>query len=314
MNALVLVTGAAGFAGRHLVEHLAASHDVVAWSRTAPPPAAARLAAWRQIDLLDRDAVRAAVGALKPAAVFHCAGFPHAGGAWSDALRPLEVNVRMTHILFDALRRAGGRCRLVIPGSATVYAPSLEPLTEDAAVAPTTPYGLSKLAQEALGVRALREDGLDVVLTRSFNHTGPRQTPDFAAPSFARQIALIERGDLAPVIRVGNLEARRDLSDVRDVVAAYAALMRAGTPGVVYNVASGVGRTIRSVLDGLLARARVPIEVAQDPARLRGFDIPVLVGNATRLRQATGWAPAVPFERTLDDLLDYWRNSATLGA
>ena len=154
----------------------------------------------------------------------------------------------------------------------------------------------------------MQEDGLDVVVTRSFNHTGPRQTPAFAAPSMARQIALIERGQLEPVIKVGNLDARRDLTDVRDVVRAYAALMQSGTPGVVYNVASGVGRSIRSVLDALVSRSRVPVRIEIDPARMRPNDVPVLVGDCSRL-DATRPAgrPAVTFDQMLDDLLDYWR-------
>jgi GDP-4-dehydro-6-deoxy-D-mannose reductase len=171
-----------------------------------------------------------------------------------------------------------------------------------------------QLAQEQLGLRAVDEDGLDVIVARSFNHTGPRQTPAFAAPSIARQIALIERGTLAPVLRVGNLETARDLSDVRDVVRAYSALMTMGSPGTVYNVASGVGRTIRSVLDGLLARSRVPIQIEIDASRLRSNDAFALVGNASRLRQTTGWEPAISFDRMLDDLLEYWRERTGVSA
>lgn len=304
----VLVTGAAGFAGSHLVEHLSAGHDVVAWARDLPSPELARLGRWEQLDLLDRDDVRRAIQRLKPAAVYHCAGFPHAASGWSDAARPLAANVLLTHYLFDALRLAGRRCRVVVPGSATVYATSTAPHAEDDPLAPASAYALSKLAQEQLGLRAGDEDGLDVILTRSFNHTGPRQTAAFAAPSIARQIARIERGAQEPVIRVGNLEARRDLTDVRDIVAAYAALMRAGTPGTIYNVASGVGRTIGSVLDALLARSRVRVTVESDPARLRGHDIPALIGDSTRLRRATGWKPLISFDRMLDDLLGFWRS------
>jgi GDP-4-dehydro-6-deoxy-D-mannose reductase len=215
--------------------------------------------------------------------------------------------VLATHHLFDALRRAGVSCRVLVPGSATVYAPASEPMTEDHPIGPASPYALSKLAQEQLALRAGSEDGVDVVLTRSFNHTGPRQAPAFVAPSMARQIALIEAGRLEPVMRVGNLDAQRDLTDVRDVVRAYVALMDAAAPSVLYNVASGVGRTMRSVLDTLVSRARVPVRVETDPARLRANDLPIVVGDATRLRQATGWQPSISFERMLDDLLEYWR-------
>jgi GDP-4-dehydro-6-deoxy-D-mannose reductase len=180
-------------------------------------------------------------------------------------------------------------------------------MAEDHPVAPASPYALSKLAQETLARRAVDEDGLDVVITRSFNHTGPRQTPAFVAPSMARQIALIEAGALEAVIRVGNLDAHRDLTDVRDIVRAYAALMASGERGAIYNVGSGTARPIRSVLDALVARAKVPVRIEPDPARMRPTDIPVLTANCARLKQATGWRPAISFDQMLDDLLEYWR-------
>jgi GDP-4-dehydro-6-deoxy-D-mannose reductase len=195
----------------------------------------------------------------------------------------------------------------VIPGSATVYAPSASPLTENSPVAPVNPYALSKMAQEQLGLISGREDGIDVIITRSFNHTGPRQSAAFAAPSMARQIALIEAGKVQPMIKVGNLDAQRDMTDVRDMARAYATLMDKGTPSTIYNVASGIARSMKSILDALVARARVTVRIETDPSLLRPSDTPVLIGDATRLRVATGWQPQIPFERTLDDLLTYWR-------
>ncbi|MBI4886594.1 MAG: GDP-mannose 4,6-dehydratase [Acidobacteria bacterium] len=306
---VVLVTGAAGFAGSHLIEQLSGSCDLVAWARSAPPPGIAGLARWTSVDLLDRDRVRREMGALRPAAVYHCAGAPHVGASWRDTAYPLAHNVLTTHHLLDALRRAGGGCRVLVTGSATVYAPSTKPLREDDPLAPTSPYALSKLAQEQLTLRSLAEDGLDVLLVRPFNHTGPRQRPDFAAPGMARQIALIERGALPPVIKVGNLDAARDLTDVRDVVRAYALLMERGVAGTVYNIASGVARPIRGVLDALVHRAQVRIDVSIDPERFRPQDTPVILGDASRLRATTGWTPLISFDRMLDDLLAYWRAS-----
>ncbi len=180
-------------------------------------------------------------------------------------------------------------------------------MTEDSPLAPASPYGLSKLAQEQLGLRAVTEDGLGVVVARAFNHTGPRQTPSFMAPTVARQVALIERGQFEPVIHIGNTSPRRDLSDVRDVVRAYEALMERGQPGGIYNVASGVGRAVGEVLDALISRSRVPVRTEVDPARMRATDVPMLVGDATRLRNETGWQPQIPFDQMIDDLLGYWR-------
>jgi GDP-4-dehydro-6-deoxy-D-mannose reductase len=235
---------------------------------------------------------------------------PHVAESFSETAKPLESNVLGTHRLFDALRRAGVASRIVVTGSALVYGRSDAPLVEDSPLAPGSPYAVSKLAQEQLALRALQEDGLDVIVTRPFNHTGPRQKPSFMAPSVARQIALIERGRLEPVLRVGNTETVRDLSDVRDVVRAYVEVMRAGTSGVIYNVASGVGRTVREILEALVSRSSVPVRIETDPARLRSNDTPVLVGDASRLRQATGWSPRIPFDQTLDDLISYWRARA----
>ena len=305
----VLVTGAAGFAGSHLVEHLAGRCDLTGWTRSDPPADIANLARWTHVHLLDRERVRKEIGALRPTAVYHCAGAAHVADSWQDTALPLASNVLTTHYLLDALRRAGSSCRVVIPGSATVYAASTSPLQEDSPLAPASPYAVSKLAQEQLGRRALAEDGVDMILIRAFNHTGPRQSPAFAVAGMARQIACIERGGADPTIRVGNLDARRDLTDVRDTVRAYALLMERGVPGTIYNVASGVARPMRAVLDALVARSRVAVEIVLDPARLRSHDIPVLVGDSTRLRTVTGWTPLIGFDRMLDDLLGYWRTS-----
>ena len=308
----VLVTGAAGFAGSHLLEHLSAQGDVAAWSRRDPPQEVVQLARWKQIDLLDRERVRAVIANLRPAFVYHCAGAAHVARSWKDTTVPLAGNVLTTHYLLDAIRRAGSPCRVLVTGSAAVYNTSSYPLTEDAPLAPASPYALSKLAQEQLGQRALAEDGIDVIVARSFNHTGPRQSPAFAAAGMARQIAQIERGDAPPVIRVGNLDAKRDLTDVRDTVRAYTALMERGLAGTTYNVASGVARSIRAVLDALVARSRVPVAIESDPALFRPNDTPIVLGDATRLRAATGWVPLIGFDRMLDDLLDYWRASVRL--
>jgi GDP-4-dehydro-6-deoxy-D-mannose reductase len=304
----ILVTGAAGFAGSHVVEALAGYGDTVGWTHHAPPPKDIEtLADWQRVDLLNAAEVRDAVARIKPSGVIHCAGAPNVAHSWRDTVTPLSINVLATHHLLDALHRADVRCRVVVPGSATVYALSMSALTEESPLAPSNPYAVSKLAQEQLSLRAAHEDNVEVIVTRSFNHTGPRQSAAFAAPNMARQIAMIEKGLAEPVIKVGNLEAQRDFTDVRDMARAYVMLLKTGIPSNVYNVSSGVARVMRSVLDALAARARVELLIETDPALMRPSDTPMLLGDSTKVRQQTGWHPEIPFEQTLDDLLNFWR-------
>jgi GDP-4-dehydro-6-deoxy-D-mannose reductase len=190
-----------------------------------------------------------------------------------------------------------------------VYRPADEPLTEDHALVPPSPYGVSKLAQELLGCRGA-SDGLSVTIARAFNHFGPRQDPFFVASGFARRIADIEAGRWEPEIAVGNLDARRDLTDVRDTVRAYRLILERGVAGRAYNVCSGCAIAIRDLLQELLARARVPIRVRIDPNRYRPNDVPLLLGDPSRIQDELGWTAEIPLERTLDDLLDYWRKQA----
>jgi len=303
----VLITGATGFAGGHLVERLAGQGDLVAWGRSSPRSDLTGLATWQRVDLLDRLRVREEIAHLRPSAIYHLAGAAQVAESWVDTATPLEGNVLATSNLLDAVRRAGLTCRVLVSGSASVYAPSDEPIAESAVLKPGSPYALSKLAQEQLARRVFLDEGLKVIVVRAFNHTGAHQPPAFVAPSMARQIALIERGQAEPVIKVGNLDARRDFTDVRDVVRAYVALMEQGEPGEIYNVGSGVGRPIRALLDALLAKSRVSIRVETDPARLRPTDTSALVADLTHVGETTGWQPAISFEQMLDDLLAYWR-------
>jgi GDP-4-dehydro-6-deoxy-D-mannose reductase len=309
MNA-VLITGAAGFAGSHLLDLLSAGdRDMVAWHRPGGrAPRTVPRTAWEAIDLLDRAEVASAIERLRPSIVYHCAGAAHVGRAWDDTESTFAVNVRGTHHLLDALQRARVSARVLVPSSALVYATLAEPLRESHPLVPNSPYGLSKLAQEML---AQRTNGtVSVALARPFNHFGPRQDPHFVASGFARRIADIERGQWPPEISVGNLEARRDLTDVRDTVRAYQLILERGQPGRPYNVCSGRALQIGELLDMLLSRARVPITVKVDPGRYRPNDTPLLVGDPGRLRDELGWTPTIPIEQTLDDLLAFWRSDS----
>lgn len=318
MAGTILVTGAAGFAGGHLLELLSrdtADADIIAWHRPegAPPrlSTTSRGVRWEAVDLLDRRAVAEATARLRPQAVYHCAGAAHVGRAWDSTEATFAINVRGTHHLLDGLERTGVDARVLIPSSAMVYAPAAEPLTERHALRPSSPYGVSKLAQEMLGARV--HGRVSVLLARAFNHVGPRQDPHFAASGFAQRIADIEHGLWKPEISVGNLDARRDLTDVRDTVRAYRLILERGQPGRPYNVCSGRAITIRHLLDRLVERARVPVTVHMDPARLRPNDLPLLVGDPARLRNELGWNAEIALERTLDDLLEYWREETEKG-
>ena len=291
----ILVTGAAGFAGSHLLDLLTRQalrrDDIVGWHRPGRTPSAARPSVkWEAVDLLNRSSVIDAIARLKPATVYHCAGAAHVGQAWEHMEATFATNVRGTHHLFDGLGLAGAEARVLIPSSALVYRPAAEPLTEDHPLIPASPYGLSKLAQELVGSHSA--PGVQVTIARAFNHFGPGQDPAFSTSGFARQIAAIEAGLQPPELVVGNLEARRDFTDVRDTVRAYAMIADRGRPGRAYNVCSGRAVAIREVLEMLVARARVPIRVHVDPARFRPNDVPLLLGDPARIREELGWTPA----------------------
>jgi len=303
-----LVTGATGFAGSHLVDHLL-EHDsrVAAWAHVRgrePHLADDPRVLWDSVDLLDRSAVARVLATLQPSVIYHCAGIAHVGESWSKPLRALRVNVLGTHHVLEGVGDAGLQCPVLVTGSAFVYRPSTNVLREDDAIGPSDPYGISKLAQEMLAARQRRTP---VFIVRPFNHAGPRQSPTYVTSSFARQIAEIEAGLREPLLRVGNLESQRDITDVRDTVRAYRLVVKHGSPARPYNVCSGRTYRIRDLLDGLVGRSRTPIRVELDPERLRPSDNPIIAGDRSRIAAETGWEPRIPIQQTLDDLRDYWR-------
>lgn len=302
-----LITGATGFAGGHLLERLAAHGTRVhAWAHRTLPAPADTSATWTAVDLLDREAVREALAAARPAVIYHCAGVADLQDAWRAPARALRVNVIGTHNLLEAARDLDLSCGVLVTGSAQVYRPRASEIREDDPLGPAHPYGVSKLAQEMTAAAS----PLPAWLVRPFNHAGPRQSPAYATSAFAQQIAEIESGRRDPVLHVGNLDAERDITDVRDTVRAYQAIAETGRTRLPYNVCSGRAHSMRRLLDILLSLARVRVRVEVDPARLRPSDNPLILGSHARLTADTGWTPVIPIEQTLADLLEYWRRAA----
>jgi GDP-4-dehydro-6-deoxy-D-mannose reductase len=305
----ILVTGAGGFVGSHLIELLEREHtDIVAWlrPRTEPLVRGAHVT-WQDIEMHDRDAVAKAIAASAPDQIYHLAGVAHVGESWEHTHETFAGNVLATHHLFDAIRRSALLPRVLITSTAFVYAPLNRAITEQDPVRPNSPYGTSKLAQEMLSKRASEDDGIPALIARSFNHVGPRQAPSFVASSIAKQIAEIEAGRKLPVLAMGNLDSQRDIMDVRDTVRAYRSMMSSAKPGIEYNVCSGYPVAIRTLVELMVSKARVPIAIEQDPARFRPNDTPLVLGDNTRITAHTGWSPQIPIEQTVEDLLGYWR-------
>lgn len=293
-----LVTGAGGFVGGHLVRHLEeAGDEVVQVERNVDG-----------IDIADAPAISRVIAQAAPEAVYHLAGAADVGGSWSEPYETFMANAVGTLNVVEASRKAGvGRVLAVT--SADVYGHVTEaelPLDEDQPLRPASPYAASKVAADAVAQQAWLGHRFPVIRVRAFNHLGPGQSDRFLAPSLAARIARNERegGDEVPI---GNMTPMRDITDVRDVVRAYRLLMTDGTPGDVYNVCSGRAVSVKELADLLLGMARRPMRLVTDPDLQRPVDIPVLVGDSTRLAKATGWAPTIPLEQTLADVLADWR-------
>ncbi len=309
----VLVTGAGGFVGPHLVRELVARGATVHGIGLGAPPADVPIASWRECDLATGEGLADALAAVAPAAIVHLAGQSSAARSFEIPEETFRANVVGTQKLLEAVRDAAPRARVLAVTTSEIYGPCERPdqrMREDAPFRPVSPYGLSKAAADDLAREFGAAHGLDVVRVRPFGHAGPGQTPRFVIPSWAYQVAQAERGLAEPVIRVGNLEVVRDLSDVRDVVRGYAAMIERAARGEAYNLCRGEGVLLSDVVHRFAALARVPVRVEVDPARLRPADLPVLVGDPTRAREECGWAVTIPLQQMLEDVLAEWRAAA----
>lgn len=309
-----LITGIGGFAGAALAQHLLEEpglelHGVIHRHDWRIRAVRSQLHLHRG-DLRNPSWVDELVQQVQPDYLLHLAAWSDVGGSWSQPWVAYELNIHCQLNLLEALRRFMPACRVLVVGSNEVYgrvrAEDL-PVNEQTPFRPNSPYGVSKIAQDMMAYQYFCNFGLPIVRARSFNNIGPGQADDFVASAFARQIAEIEAGQREAVLQVGNLDAVRDFTDVRDIVAAYWLLLQRGEAGEVYNVGSGQGHPVQTILDTLLSMSSHPIRVEKDPARLRPSDVPVMICDNRRLVETTGWQPRYDLRRTLADVLAGWR-------
>ena len=307
-----LITGISGFAGSHLAEFLLEKkYKVAGIVRKKENPNLEKIQSKLklfQADLQNKDQVKKILARVQPLQIYHLAGFSVPGLSFDKPSATFEANVFTTINLFQSLVQLQLKPMVVNIGSSEEYGlTNAEKISEQTPLNPPSPYAVSKIAQDYLGFFYFKSYAIPVIRLRPFNHIGPRQDENFAISSFAKQIAAIEKGFAEPVIFVGNLEARRDFTDVRDIVRAYYLAALRCTPGEVYNVGSGKSYTLAQILDILLTFAKAKIKVKVDKNLLRPVDVPEFVANSAKFIKATGWKPEIPLEKTLKDILNYWR-------
>ncbi len=312
-----LITGTTGFAGSHLVEYLFEHQpqvEVFGIKRWRSPMENIAHLAGRlnlvETDLTDYHSVYGMLKEVRPDLIFHLAAQSFVPTSWNSPAATFETNVVGQIHIFEAVRSLSLDPSIQIACSSEEYGlvhPEETPMTEANPLRPLSPYAVSKIAQDYLGYQYFQSYGLKVVRTRGFNHTGPRRGDVFVVANFAKQLARIKGGLAEPVIRVGNLDAMRDFTDVRDMVRAYWLAATRGKPGEVYNIASGEAIVIKDLLDRLIELTEVEVEIQEDPERMRPSDVEILIGDSSKFRNDTGWKPEIPFEQTLRDTVDYWR-------
>lgn len=315
----VLITGMNGFAGSHLADFLLTQPNMEIFGAGLGDPANLAQLAERvtfiESDLTNPRAADTLLERTKPERIYHLAGQAFAPLSWQDPWGTIEINLRAQVNLLHAAARKQSPARILVIGSIDEYGriDSQDlPVTEETLFRPDSPYAVSKIAQDMLGLQFFLSDQLQIVRARPSNHIGPRQNEQFVTSNFAKQIAEIEAGQRAPILYVGWLTARRDFSDVRDMVRAYYLALEHGQAGEVYNIGSEQPVSIQQMLDMLLKQSRVAIRVEQDSARFRPSDTPVMYCSTKKFRAQTGWQPTIPLEQSLRDILDYWRTKVKL--
>ncbi len=313
----ILITGASGFTGGYLSEHLLSQNKFEIFGTYHSEesflnsPVKEKIQ-FKKINLTDPQSVFDLVSDLKPDYVFHLAAASAPSESFKDPLKTFNTNVAGEINILEALQKNNLlRSKILIISSCEVYGyvrPDDLPVNETTELRPASPYAVSKVTQDYLGLQYYLAYKLQCIRARPFNHIGPRQSAKFVVSDFSRQIAQIEKGEKEPVMYVGNLEAKRDFTDVRDMVKAYAILIEKGIPGEVYNIGSGISYSAKDILDILLERSRCKISVKIDPTKMRPSDMPDIICDNKKFTKLTGWKPEIPLRQTLSDTLDYWRN------
>ncbi len=306
-----LIIGAGGFVGSYLINCLRHEFHMEVYATklngTTFSHPSARI---YDLDILDREAVRKLLDKIRPDYIFHLAAQSSVSAAWKDPMLTIDVNIKGSVNVMDAVRELPYKPRILIIGSGEEYGHIRDgqtPISEETMLRPGNLYAATKACQNMIGSIYAKAYGMEIILVRAFNHVGPGQAPIFVVSDFCKQTAEIEMGLREPLIRVGNLSARRDFTDVRDVVRAYGLLSLKGTAGETYNVGSGTAIKIRQILDLIVGMSSAKIGVEVDPAKIRPVDIPVIEGDITKITRATGWKPVISIEQTIKETLDYWR-------
>jgi len=314
----ILITGVNGFVGSHLSEYILNNNlaEVYGTYRTKNDNFSNIKDIMKKIELIECDitdsyAVDKTIEEIKPEYIFHLAAQAFVPSSWKSPIETLNTNIIGSLNLFEAIKKNNKNITIQIAGSSEEYGLVKEnevPIKETNPLRPLSPYGVSKVTMDLLGYQYHQSYGLKIIRTRAFNHEGPRRGESYVTSNFAKQVALIEAGEQEPVLKVGNLEAKRDYTDVRDTVRAYWLAAEKCIPGEVYNIASGKVYQIKEIVEILKKLSEKEFRTEQDPKRLRPSDVQILSGDSSKFRKQTGWKPEIPFEKTMEDTLDYWRN------
>lgn len=313
----VFITGISGFAGSHLSEYLVKSDEYEVSGTYLTDESLVNISNIRnklnliKIDLNDAEKIKAVVRKIKPDLIFHLAALPSPADSFKNPIKTLTNNINIQVNILETIKNANlGNTKILVVSSADIYGMVSKkdlPISEETPFKPANPYAVSKITQDFLGLQYFLSYNLNIIRVRPFNHIGPRQSPNFVVSSFAKKIAEIEKGGIELVIKVGNLNAKRDFTDVRDMVYAYTLAIEKGISGNVYNIGSGISYKIQEILDKLLSLSKVKIKVEADQALFRPIDEPELVCDNSKFVKLTGWKQNIFLDETLKDTLDYWR-------